>query len=185
MPHEYGGHALRVERDTRAETTALGVDIGTVLDRLGDGITVQGPNGDLLYANPAGARLCGFDTPAELLGASPEEVVARFELFDELGHPVPPAALPGRIALQGEEPAEVLIRVRERDTGALRWSLVQAFAVRDESGEVAYAVNLFRDVTERTEAAARQKFLADASALLASSVDYQEIRVHLAQRALP
>src|SRR5689334_1493981 len=132
----------------RPAATELGVDIGTVLDRLGDGITVQGPRGELLYANAAGARLCGFDTPEELLQASPDEVVARFELFDELGDPFPITALPGRVALQGEQPGEVLIRVRERDTGASRWSLVEAFAVRDESGEIVYAVNLFRDVTE-------------------------------------
>ena len=27
---------------------------------LGDGVTVQGSNGELLYANAAGARLCGW-----------------------------------------------------------------------------------------------------------------------------
>src|SRR6185436_5791336 len=139
----------------RPAATGLGVDIGTVLDRLSDGITVQGPQGELLYANTAGAVLCGFDTPEELLGASPAEVVARFELFDEHGEPFPITALPGRVALQGEEPDEVLIRVRERGSGATRWSLVGAFAVRDDSGEIAYVVNLFRDITDRIEATAR------------------------------
>jgi PAS domain-containing protein len=76
---------LTVEPEMRPDTTALGVDIGTILDRLGDGVTVQGANGELLYANAAGARLCGFDTPEELLRASPEEVVARVVLYDANG----------------------------------------------------------------------------------------------------
>src|SRR5690349_12414499 len=153
----------------RPAATELGVDIGTVLNRLGDGITVQGPMGQLLYANAAGARLCGFDTPEELLQATPEEVVSRFELFDEHGEPFPVTALPGRMALQGEQPGEVLIRVRDRSSGATRWSLVEAFAVKDESGEVAYAVNLFRDVTERTDAAARATLLNEVARVLAEA----------------
>jgi PAS domain S-box-containing protein len=169
---------LTVEPDMRPAATELGVDIGTVLNRLGDGITVQGPMGQLLYANAAGARLCGFDTPEELLQATPEEVVSRFELFDEHGEPFPVTGLPGRMALQGEQPGEVLIRVRDRSSGATRWSLVEAFAVKDESGEVAYAVNLFRDVTERTDAAARAALLNDVARVLAEA---KEEKVALAR----
>jgi PAS domain S-box-containing protein len=162
---------LTVEPEMRPDTTALGVDIGTILDRLGDGVTVQGSNGELLYANAAGARLCGFDSPEQLLRATPEEVVARFDLYDADGAPFPISALPGRMALQGEQPPEVLIRVRERDTGTARWSLVEAFAVRGESGEIAYAVNVFRDVTERTEATARAELLNDVAGVLAEATD--------------
>ena len=75
------------------------------------------------------------------------------------------------MALQGEQPPEVLIRVRERDTGTARWSLVEAFAVRGESGEIAYAVNVFRDVTERTEATARAELLNDVARVLAEATD--------------
>ncbi len=175
---------MTVEPDLGLATAALGVEVDTVLDRLADGITVQGPGGELLYANQAGARLCGFDSPEELLRATPEEVVGRFQLFDEHGEPFPISALPGRRALRGEQTEEVLIRVRERATGASRWSLVQAFAVTDDSGEVAYAVNLFRDVTERTEAAAQQRFLAEASAVL-PSLRYEDVLVKLAELAVP
>jgi len=180
------GLSVTVEPDLRpGAAAALGEHVWSVLDRLGDGITVQAPGGELVYANEAGARLCGFDSAAELLSASVEEVTARFELFDEHGEPFPLQALPGRLALQGRHPPEVLIRVRERGPGAIRWSLVQAYPVTDAAGEVLYAVNLFRDVTERAAAAERLRFLADASAVLASSLDYETILVQLARLAVP
>jgi PAS domain S-box-containing protein len=165
--------------------TVLGEHIGTVLDRLGDGITVQGPGGELFYANEAGARLCGYDSPEELLSAPLAEVTQRFELFDEEGNPFELGSLPGRLALRGQHPPEALIRVRDRRSGATRWSLVQALPVTDAAGDVLFAVNLFRDVTDRTEAAERERFLARASALLASSLDYETILVNLAELAAP
>src|SRR5581483_3604695 len=166
-----GGYSMTVEPELRPDPTALGVDIRTVLDRLGDGITVQSPSGELLYANAAGAKLCGFESLEELLRATPDEVLARFQLFDERGAPFPISALPGRVVLQGGEPAEVLVRVRERESGATRWSLVQAFAVRDDAGEIAYVVNLFRDVTDRTDAAVRARLLNDVAGVLAEATD--------------
>jgi PAS domain S-box-containing protein len=176
---------VTVEPDLRPGGAELGEHIWSVLDRLGDGITVQAPGGELIYANEAGARLCGYDSPAELLSAPPAEVVSRFELFDESGQPFPTDALPGRLALQGRHPPEILIRVRERASGAIRSSLVQAFPVTGADGEVLYAVNVFRDVTERAAAADRLRFLADASGVLASSLDYEAILVQLARLAVP
>jgi PAS domain S-box-containing protein len=177
---------MSVEPELRpGGAAALGEHIGAVLDRLGDGITVQGPGGELVYANEAGARLCGFDSPEELLSTPLPEVLERFELFDDEGNPFDAGLLPGRLALQGQCPPETVIRVRDRRSGATRWSLVQALPVTDEAGELLFAVNLLRDVTESTEAAERQRFLARASALLASSLDYETILVDLAELAAP
>jgi len=126
---------VTVEPDLRpGGALALGEHLGFVLDRLGDGITVQAPGGELVYANEAGARLCGYDSPEELLAAPLAEVMQRFELFDEEGEAFAADDLPGRLALEGKHPSEVLIRVRERDSGATRWSLVHAFPVTDSAG---------------------------------------------------
>ena len=185
-PTNHGGQSVTVEPDLRpGGALALGEHLGLVLDRLGDGITVQGPGGELVYANEAGARLCGYGSPEELLAAPLSEVMLRFELFDENGDPFAPGDLPGQLALDGKHPPEVLIRVRERDTEATRWSLVNAFPITGAAGGVLYAVNLFRDVTDRTDAARRLRFLADASGVLASSLDYEEILVQIAQLAVP
>jgi PAS domain S-box-containing protein len=177
---------VRVEPDLRpGGAAALGEHVWSVLDRLGDGITIQGPAGELIYANEAGARLCGFDSAAELLAAPLAEVVERFELFDEEGAPFPIEVLPGRLALQGRHPHEVLIRVHDRGSGATRWSVVQAYPVADSAGKVLYAVNLFRDVTERTAAGLRLRLLAEASEVLSSSLEYETILLQLARLAVP
>jgi PAS domain S-box-containing protein len=128
-----------------------------ILRGVNDGITAQDPSGHLVYANEAAARIVGYPTAKELLGAPLEEVMCRFEVADESGRPLPPDELPGRRALQGEE-AGALLRFREVETGEERWSVVSATPVFDERGRVRFAVNIFRDITERkrVEEALRQ-----------------------------
>ena len=60
-------------------------DLSAVLDGVDDGITVQDRGGHLVYANAVAAKLIGFDSVTSLLSASPEQIVAAFELFDEEG----------------------------------------------------------------------------------------------------
>src|SRR4051812_19191081 len=167
------------------ESTALADYIGLALDRLGDGITVQGPNGALVYANESGARLCGLESAEELLRTPVAQGVSRLAMFDEGGEPFAIADLPGRRALLGEPPPDVLIEVRPPTSPAVRWSRVQAFPVTNDAGEVLYAVNVFRDVTGRVEGERRQRFLVEASDLLTSTLDSEEILVHLAQMSVP
>ena len=66
-----------------------------------DGITLQDRTGKLIFANAAAARMIGFASPAALLAASPREIMDRFELLDEEGHPYPADKLPARAVLTG------------------------------------------------------------------------------------
>ncbi len=129
------------------------VDLSVVLAGVAAGITVQDDSGRLIYANPLAARMAGFEDPDELLGASPGDLVTRFQLIDEFGAPFDPARLPGRRVLRGESPEPVLIGFRLLD-GVERWSLLHARAtVLDDGSHV--AVNTFHDVTARIEAERR------------------------------
>jgi len=74
-------------------------DLHEVLQSAGDGITVQGPDGSLVYANDAAARQVGFATAAEFLAAPIADVMARYELIGEDAVPLQLDALPGRRAL--------------------------------------------------------------------------------------
>ena len=47
-----------------------------------DGITVQGPTGEMVYANYAAALSMGYRSVEELLAAPPLEYIQRFELTD-------------------------------------------------------------------------------------------------------
>ncbi|HEX6387131.1 MAG TPA: PAS domain-containing protein, partial [Anaerolineae bacterium] len=171
----------------------------TILQGITEGITVQKPDGSLLYANQAAAEWIGYASPGELLATPLAQVMASFELFDEQGQPFPVSQLPGRLALQGKKPQEVLLRFRARDFGEERWSIVSASPILDERGEVQFAVNIFRDISERMrmyeaerEAGARAEaaqqrleFLARASRILARSLDYEVTLRRVARPAVP
>ncbi|HEX8770176.1 MAG TPA: GAF domain-containing protein, partial [Acidimicrobiales bacterium] len=142
------------QRRLEDELRVANDQLGATLQAVGEAITVRTPDGAMLFANNAAARLLGFETSAELLAATMDEIMARFEVVDATGEPVPSSVLPGRRALAGEEPPEMLLRYRVIATGAEKLSLVKATPVKDSAGQVRFAVNVFRDVTEREGALA-------------------------------
>ena len=125
--------------------------LATVLDAVADGITVQGADGRLVYANAQGAAACGYDSPAALLAAPVAEVLARFELVDEDLAALPREQLPGSAILRGEPPSSRVVGFRHLETGELRWANVSARPVHDKAGELRYAVNAFNYITTSKE----------------------------------
>src|SRR5262245_37117997 len=97
-----------------------------------DGITIQDATGALVYANDAAARMSGFASGVDMRHASTEEIVARFEILDEQGDPLPVAELPGRRAFRGEREPEAVVRFRLRPAGGDRWALVRATPLFDQ-----------------------------------------------------
>ena len=138
----------RAEEELRRSRNQLEI----ILEGVADGITLQSPTGELLYANDAAARIIGYPSAAELLAAPLSEVMRRFAVMDEHGEPLPLDRLPGRRALVGEHPPETLLRFRVLATGEERWSVVTATPVLDDRGSVQFVVNVFRDVTEQHRA---------------------------------
>jgi PAS domain S-box-containing protein len=179
---QLGPYLARIRSD--AELRVSRDQLEAILQGVGDGITVQGPGGELLFANPYAANAVGFEDPEELLRTPVTEVVERFDLLDDRGQPMPLDRLPGRRALAGEQGAQELVRFRVRETGEERWSLVTASPVFDEDGRVKFAINIFQDVTARRRLEAAQRFLGEASELLGASLDYQSTLTGVAQLAV-
>jgi PAS domain S-box-containing protein len=125
------------------------LDLAIVLGGVSAGITVQDASGQVLYANDVAAELSGFPSAAEMLEATPEELVDRFLLIDEAGEPFDRDRLTGRRVLQGATPEPVLIGFRVAD-GSERWSMLHATAAVLADGRTV-AVNTFHDVTPRVE----------------------------------
>jgi PAS domain S-box-containing protein len=123
-----------------------------ILRGVADGITVQDPTGQLIYANDAALRVMGYTSMEELLATPLPQVLTRFELLDEQRQPFSLSNLPGRYALQGVESPGAVIGWRLIETGQERWSVVKATPIKDEQGKVQLAVNIFRDITEQKEA---------------------------------
>ncbi len=182
------GARMRAEEGLRQSRDQLVAVLGGVTD----GITVQQASGTIAYANDAAARSSGYASATALMAATADETRAKFDITDASGRPIDVAQFPGRRALHGEQSSEMILRSRSRATGEEHWSIVQATPVFDAQGNVQFAVNIFRDITEsrRAEEALRaseeaQRFLAQASALLASSLDYEVTLQRVAQLAVP
>jgi diguanylate cyclase (GGDEF)-like protein/PAS domain S-box-containing protein len=174
------------EEELRKSSQQLSVILGGVAD----GITAQLPSGRLVYANNAAARMCGFTSSQEMLGAGLDEVRKRFQIFDEQGNLLPLHELPGQITLRTGEPTERIIQFALAN-GKRKWSRVKSSPILDERG-VSLAINIFRDIThnylerQRLERTARnQNFLARSAEILTSSLDYETTLRNIARLAVP
>ena len=171
---------LRAEEVSRASELFRIVLQGTDL-----GVTVQDPRGRLVYANEAAARLVGFTTPSDLLAAPPAELLARFNIRTFEGAAVSPDQLPGRAVLQGGVPEEMRLRFKVLGMTEERWSVVRAVPARDLNGQVIYAINFFRDVTEEIREGQQRAFLLRAVDEMSSSLDYEKTLATVARLAVP
>ena len=155
-------------------------ELDLVLMHAADAVTVQAPDGSLVYANQSAARTLGFESPEALLATPLRAVMSHYELLDEDGNSLPVEALPSRRALLGKSGDPSIIRFRDVTTGDDHWSLVQAIPFLEDSGAVRMVINTFQDITKLKQSEQRLRLLADAGAVLGASVDYQETLQELA-----
>jgi PAS domain S-box-containing protein len=144
-----------------------------ILGGAADGVIVQREDGTIIYANDAAARLAGFKTAAAYLGASAFEISRGLTVLDADGRPFPYEHLPAHRAFRGEEPTEMVVQFRRADTGEARWSRTQARLVRGGDGRH-LAISIFHDITEEMRSRDRLRFLAEAGARIAGSLDVDE-----------
>jgi PAS domain S-box-containing protein len=202
----FSGEVKEPDEDLLAMMAVIGSQIGQFMERkeaeeelrrsrdqlqaifqsVAEGITVQDPTGRLIYANDAAARQTGFATVEEFLAAPLSGIMQRFELTDESGAPFSFERLPGRQALRGETPEDVVVRFRDPETGEERWAQLRATPVFDSSGKVQFAVNIFHDVSDRKRRDEAQRFLAEAGPILsAAATDLDATLARVAELAVP
>lgn len=87
-------------------------------------------------------------------------------------------------ALQTGEVYEIEFRLRRWD-GVYRWYLGRALPQRDETGQIVLWVGTNTDIHEQKRLQEVQRFLAQASSLLTSSLDYKTTLVSVAELAVP
>jgi PAS domain S-box-containing protein len=155
-----------------------------ILGSLGEAVTVHDEQGKTVYANQAAVELLGSPDVADVLKAEPGELAKRFEMTHEDGSPVALEELPGRRLVAGEAAPALLTRSVRRDTGEALWLLTKATLYEDPSG-TRLAINIIEDVTEGKNVELRQRFLAEAGQLLASSLDYEQTLERVARMIVP
>jgi PAS domain S-box-containing protein len=157
-----------------------------ILVNLAEAITMTDERGHMVFANQAAADLLCVRTPAELMTASPGAVMSRFIVSDEKGRELDIESMPSTRLFMGEQPEPLLVRNIVRASGEERWLIARSSPVTDpETGRIMYAVNVFENITEVKRAQLAESFMAEASRVLASSMDYAETLQRVARLAVP
>jgi PAS domain S-box-containing protein len=156
-----------------------------IVNALAEAVTIRAPDNHLIYANRAALELLDFDSVEALRDADPRALMGPYETAAEDGAEIRMEDLPSVRLLRGEEPGPLMLRSVQRATGEERWVVLKAAAVRDGAGTVQAAVTIIEDVTTAKRAALRMEFLAQASQVLASSLDYQQTLNNVAGLAVP
>lgn len=144
----------------------------TVMSILDEAVVIHGAGGELLFANPAAARMLGYETSEQAISTPTARIRERFAIHDEDGREVPADALVGRRALTGATGSQVL-RVIELETGRERWTRTKARAIEGPEGDVLYSVTAIEDVTEVKRAEFTSRLLARTGELLSHSANYR------------
>ena len=138
-----------------------------------DGIYVTTPAGVLLNANPALARMMGYDTPEELIHAT-----------NDIAHVVyvHPAAREQYQALMARDGMvrEFEYQVHRRG-GAILWLSDSATVVRDETGAVVRYEGTVRDITDQKRA---EDAIAEGRRLLQQVIDTVPAVINVKDRSL-
>jgi PAS domain S-box-containing protein len=157
-----------------------------ILTNLAEAITVEDEHGQMVFANQAAADLLQLATPSEVTGAAPGTIAPSFLILDEQARELDLDSMPGRRLFRGETAEPLLVRSIVRATGEERWLLVRSSPIIEpDSGRVEFAVNVFENITEVKRAQLAESFMAQASRVLASSMDYGETLQRVARLAVP
>jgi PAS domain S-box-containing protein len=114
----------------------------SIFENATEGIFRTLPDGRIIMANPAFARMCGYDSPAELMEDvhdAVNQVLANPELAGEFLR-----------KLQDYDSAVFEAEMRRKD-GSTVWASNSVRAIRDAHGEIRHFESIIEDITERKQ----------------------------------
>jgi PAS domain S-box-containing protein len=122
----------------------------------------------------------------DYLGLGPEQVLQP-ELLRSAIHPADVAHVDAtwREALQSGRAFEFEYRLRRGADGSYRWFLSRGVPIREDDSAIARWVGSCTDIDDRKRSEEIQRFLAETSALLASSLDYPTTLAEVARLCVP
>ncbi|MEA2315452.1 MAG: hypothetical protein QOI03_2144, partial [Solirubrobacteraceae bacterium] len=160
--------------------------LAAILVNLAEAITLTDADDRIVFANGAAAELFGAPTAEELMRSNQEQVLSRFTLLDEHGRELSAAEMPHKRLFAGAEPEPLLMHTIVRATGQERWLIARPAPVIDpETGSLLFSVNVYEDITEVKRTQVAETFMAEASRVLASSMDYSETLRRISRLAVP
>jgi len=139
-----------------------------------DGIYVTTPSGELLNANPALARIMGYDTPEQLISGASSDIAHNVYV-----HPAAREEFK-RLMRRDGMVREFEYQVRQRN-GNILWLSDSATVVRDDDGEVTRYEGAVRDITDQKRA---EDAIAEGRRLLQQVIDTVPAVINVKDRDL-
>lgn len=149
-------------------------------------LVVEGSNDGVWDWDVRNGGVYWNDRLFEILGLSRSETEPSFDLFVDLIHPDDRKRTIDALTahLERGETYEAEFRWRHA-SGEYRTCLGRGKAQRDASGAPVRMAGIVQDITERKQRENSQRFMSEASAVLASSLDYQKTLASVARLAVP
>jgi PAS domain S-box-containing protein len=132
------------------------------------------------------SRTTLYVSPAyeEVVGRPLKSLPANTDALNRIVHPEDRGRIDLALDALTRHEHEVEYRIVRPD-GSVRWMQSRGFPIRDEQGEVTRIVGIAEDITTRRAGEVRQRFLAEASRILATSLDYKETLGNVARIVVP
>lgn len=166
-------HQAGLEMALEAANTALREreeQYESLLNRLNVGVYRRslGPRARIRHANPAMARLSGYDSVDELL---------RVPLRDFYANPAESKVLPAEIMAHGAVHGHQ-VRMKRKD-GTPFWASINAILHRDADGRALWIDGIVEDISDRKRAESLLQVQRDLSIRLGSTSDLETALAHL------
>jgi PAS domain S-box-containing protein len=158
---------------------------GEILDALAEAVTIRDAHDHILYANRAALRQMGFSSLADMQRTPPQAIFADYLVHDEHGNELTMEQMPSVRLHAGKSAEPLVLRTIHRTTGELRWELLKASPIHDPDGRLIATAMIIEDITRERQAELRDRFMANASESLMSSLDYEETLRNVAWLAVP
>ena len=167
---------FEIARRERAQAKASEMRYRFLAEQVPEIVWTAEPDGYADYFNRRWYEYTGV-TPEETEGWGWQAILHPDDLQTCLGH--------WAHSVETGEPYQVEYRFRRSSDGDYRWHLGRAVPLRDEEGAVIKWFGTCTDIDDQKRSEESLRFLAEASAALASSLDYETTLKLMAQLSVP
>jgi PAS domain S-box-containing protein len=164
---------------SRSDAERRAAELDATFSAIADGVTIYGPQGEIIRVNPAAEKVLGYSPQERALPLAGRVKALQIKLAD--GQSLASADdMPSHRALRGETVRSMVVAIRDSQSDGHRWISVSAAPVQAPAGSVLGAVVSFTDITELRRARDELELrVQERTAELAQANEALQYQAHL------
>ncbi len=140
------------QKQTEQELKSIKTQLEITFNNVSAAIQLRNKQGEIIYANEEAANILGFESVETMLikkntSAITEDVLSRYDMFDEQHKPLLLENAPYAISLKTGKTAEATILMVNKQDQSRKWVLSKSSALLDENKEVSLVIATNIDIT--------------------------------------